>query len=106
MYEIKQGMFGYDVIQKGKFGSSVVACGFRDWNKARNYAWLLESDQKTLGLNDEEYIKLQNIQAEVCNQYCSWVGFVENVTENGLRQFLEYIKDKNMSAREIVNQYI
>ena len=42
MYEIKQGMFGYDVIQKGKFGSSIVACGFRDWNKARNYAWLLD----------------------------------------------------------------
>lgn len=106
MYEVEQGMFGYNIIQKGKFGNTLIASGFRDWNKARNYAWLLECDQETLGLNKEEYSKLQDVQAEVCNNYCSWIGFVENVTENGLRQFLEYIKDKNMSAQEIVNQYI
>ena len=108
MYEIEQGMFGYNVIHKGKFGSSLVASGFRDYNKARNYAWLLESDRETLGLTEEEYSKLQDIQAEVCNNYCSWIGFVENVTEsdNGLRGFLKEVKNPEATPRQIVNQYI
>lgn len=113
---IEEGNFGgYAIVNHWKSkdnrkGKTLIASGFSRLQKAIDYARLyafntdLKSDYK---FTDYEKSILQDIDCEVCNQYCSWQGFVENVIEDsqGLSGLLQKINEK-LPVNKIVNCYI
>jgi len=107
---------GYDVLNVISMGrgrkrrESVVASGFRDINKAVNYARLYAYDTKLLKKYDftkTQKERLSQIKDMVYQAYCDWIGFVENVINDsmGLSGLLQRI-DSNMAVQDIVNCYI
>ena len=116
--EIKSGDFGsYNIIlhwlrdSDKKRGKTLVASGFRNTQKAIDYARLYCYDLVKLApdydFTVEQKTKIQDIRAEVANQYCMWQSFIDNVINDsrGLAGFLGLIA-QGASVREIVNEYI
>lgn len=116
--EIKQGDFGgYNVIlhwlrdSDKKKGKTLVASGFNQASKAVDYARLacynLVKLSPCYDFSESEKSALQDIRAEVANQYCAWESFVDNVINDskgiaGLRDLI----NAGQKPQAIVNQYI
>lgn len=95
---------------KPRARKNIIASGFKTIQAAIDYARLKFYDidlKDDFAFTESQKTAIQNIAAEVCNQYCSWGLFVENICsyKNGLQEFLQMIAE-NKSPREIVNNYI
>lgn len=114
---IKQGDFGYNIFQEwirksDNFkGRTLIASGFRDLQKAIDYARLYFYDEESLkgqyAFDEDTKTKLSGIRAIVLENYCTWLGFIENVVSSigGLNNLLDMIK-QNKPTQHIVNCYI
>lgn len=106
---------GYNIVEKGKTPSGknykqLVASGFSTLQKAVDYARLARYNanlSNDYAFTEQEKTTLQNINAAVANEFCSWLGFVENVCNDsqGLAGLLSMIHS-NKTIQQIVNNYI
>lgn len=116
--EIKSGDFGgYNIVlhwlrdSDKKRGKTLVASGFNNTQKAIDYARLYCYELIKLApaydFTVEQKSKIQDIRAEVANQYCLWQSFIDNVINDsrGLAGLLGLI-EQGKNTREIVNEYI
>ena len=116
--EIESGDFGgYNILlhwlrdSDKKRGKTLIASGFNNTQKAIDYARLYCYDLIKLSpeydFSDEQKSKIEDIRAEVTNEYCAWQSFIDNVINDsrGLAGLLGLI-EQGKNTREIVNEYI